>query len=111
LVVLGGAVLGAQLLELAVAGAIPGVALDEERQLHHREPSLVLRAPLVELAPGLVAAGAALLPGGEGRLVARAQVLERRALGRDGAAALRAEERRLELLLHPAVPLRDRVAV
>src|SRR5439155_25592167 len=92
-VVLRGAVLGAQLLELAVAGAVPGVALDEERQLHHGEPPLVLGAPLVELASGLVGADAALLPGRERRLVARPQVLERWALGAVRARAAAGAER------------------
>src|SRR5207244_12643910 len=67
--------------------------------------------PRVELTAGLVGAAAALLPRRERRLVARAQVLERRALGRDRAAGIGVEQRRLELLLHAAVALRDRVTV
>src|SRR5260370_1166878 len=57
-VVLGGEVRGAQLLALAGAGAGAGVALATERQLHHREPPLVPRPPLVERAAGLVGAAA-----------------------------------------------------
>src|SRR5207245_6258896 len=86
-------------------------ALHEERQLHHREAALVLRASLVELARRLVGAHPALFPGGEHRLVSAAKLLELGALGRHGGPRLGAEERRLELLLHLAVAPGDRIVV
>src|SRR5262249_7736438 len=45
-VVLGAAVLRAQRVDLAVAGAVSRPALHEQCQLHHREAALVLRAAL-----------------------------------------------------------------
>src|SRR5581483_8052489 len=100
---LGGAVLGADVGEVAVSA---DAGLHEEGELEGRQPALVLRATLVELAGDVVGPVPDLLPRLEDGLIARAELLEPLPLRRDRRAAAGAEERRLDLLLDVAVSRR-----